>query len=189
MSMSLRVWAMGSLTTPAFNGGMTINLFRTAAMVGAMLTVGLMAGLYAAFSYAVMPGLARCDDRTFTTAMRAINGAILNGWFALCFVGALVFLALATVLHLIGPDRRALPWVSVALALYLVTLVVTIVVNVPLNDALAAAGGDQAGDVAAARARFEATWVAWNVVRALASTAAFGCLTWAALLTGRDAWS
>ena len=30
--------------------------------------------------------------------------------------------------------------------------------------------------VAAARAAFESTWVRWNVVRAVCSTAAFGCL-------------
>ena len=32
---------------------------------------------------------------------------------------------------------------------------------------------------------FAAPWVAWNIVRALASTAAFGCLAWALVLRGR----
>jgi len=151
-------------------GGMT--LFRTIATVAATITMGLAAGLFATFSYAVMPGLRRTDDQAFVTAMRRINEAILNGWFALCFGGALVFTAVAAVAQRHGP---ALGWVVAALALYAVVLVVTFAVNVPLNNQLAA-GGD--------RAAFEARWVRWNIARAAFSTAAFGCLVWAAMLTG-----
>jgi uncharacterized membrane protein len=57
----------------------------------------------------------------------------------------------------------------------------TIAVNVPLNDTLKAAGEpDRVADLAAVRKQFnEARWAAWNVVRTLVSTAAFGCLAWA----------
>jgi uncharacterized membrane protein len=38
----------------------------------------------------------------------------------------------------------------------------------------------------AVRERFdEAKWVRWNLVRAVATTVAFGCLTWALVLHGR----
>jgi uncharacterized membrane protein len=48
---------------------------------------------------------------------------------------------------------------------------------VPLNDALEAAGYPDEIDVAAARARFdEDRWARFNVVRAVASTVALGCL-------------
>jgi uncharacterized membrane protein len=115
-------------------------LFRAAALVVATVTMGLMAGLFYAFSIAVMPGLARSGDRAFVEAMQRINVAILNGWFALGFAGALLFTALAAVLHL-GPDGRpALPWIAAALVLYGAALVITFRVNVPLNDALVAAG-------------------------------------------------
>lgn len=41
-------------------------------------------------------------------------------------------------------------------------------------------------DLAAVRERFhEARWVRWNLARAVASTAAFGCLAWALVLHGR----
>ena len=53
----------------------------TAALVAAVITNGLMAGLFAAYSYAVMPGLGRAGDRTFVEAMQQTNAAILNGWF------------------------------------------------------------------------------------------------------------
>jgi uncharacterized membrane protein len=142
----------------------------TAALVAAVITNGLMAGLFAAYSYAVMPGLGRSGDTTFVEAMRHMNAAILNGWFGVCFGGAVLFAVLAAVLHL---GRPGLVWIVAGLVLYVAVLVVTFRVNVPLNDALAAAGE---ADPAVTRARFEGVWVRWNVVRAVLSTGAFGCL-------------
>lgn len=163
-----------------------MGVLSTASLFAATVTTGLTAGLFAAFAYAVMPGLARSDDRTLVLAMRRINESILNGWFAVCFGGALLFTLLAAALHL-GAERRAvLPWIVAGLLLYVVVLGVTAVVNVPLNNVLARAGdaGDAAG-LAALRARFEVTWVRANVVRAVASTGAFGLLAWALVAEGR----
>jgi uncharacterized membrane protein len=80
-----------------------------------------------------------------------------------------------------------LPWTVAALVLYLAAFVVTIGVHVPLNDAIKAAGNpDRIADLVAVRERFnEARWVGWNVVRAVATTAAFACLAWALVLDGR----
>ena len=79
-----------------------------------------------------------------------------------------------------------LPWIVAALVLYVATLVITIGFNVPLNNELAAAGdADRIADLGAVRERFEASWVRWNIARAVASTAAFGCLIWALVLHGR----
>jgi uncharacterized membrane protein len=163
-----------------------LDLFRSVAVVVATLAMGLMAGLFYAYSYSVMPGLGRTDDRTFVSAMQRINEAILNGWFAVCFVGALVLTALAAVLHLRGDGRAVLPWIVAALVLYAAVLVITLAISVPLNNELAAAGDpDRGTDLAVARERFEATWVRWNIVRAAVSTAAFACLIWALVLHGR----
>jgi uncharacterized membrane protein len=155
-------------------------------LVAATITAGLMAGLFAAFSYAIMPGLAKAGDAAFVDGMQRINVAILNGWFGICFGGALVFSVLAAVLHL-GADRRpVLPWVVAGAALYLVVLIVTFAVNVPLNDQLNAAGDpSRIPDLHAVRERFEAVWVRWNVVRTVACTLAFGCLAWALVLHGK----
>ena len=167
------------------NVGM-FDVFRAGSLVAAALTTGLAAGLFYAYSYSVMPGLGRADDRTFVMGMQRINAAILNGWFALCFAGALVFTALAAALHVPGGGRSVLPWIVAALVLYVAVLVVTFAVNVPLNDQLDAAGDpDQAADLAAVRQRFEAAWVRWNIVRTAASASAFGCLLWALVLHGR----
>ena len=163
-----------------------LELFRGGALAAATLTTGLMAGLYYAYAYSVMLGLSRTADRTFVSAMQQINVAILNPWFFICFFGALVFTVLAAVLHLRGDGRGVLPWIAAALVLYVATLVITIGFNVPLNDELAAAGDpDRTADLAEVRERFEAAWVRWNIARAVASSAAFGCLIWALVLHGR----
>ncbi|MGW2195793.1 DUF1772 domain-containing protein, partial [Streptosporangium sp. NPDC001682] len=101
-----------------------LMLFRGVALVAATITVGLMAGLFYAYTCSVMPGLGQTDDRTFVGAMRRINVAILNGWFAVCFGGALVLTVLAAVLHLHREGRPVLPWIVAALVLYVVVLVI-----------------------------------------------------------------
>ncbi len=66
------------------------------------------------------------------------------------------------------------------------TVVVTIVVHFPLNADLVNAGDPaRIGNLAAVRDDFVTPWVAWNIVRTLALTAAFGSLTWALVLRGR----
>ena len=163
-----------------------LELFRSGALAAATLTTGLMSGLYYSYAISVMLGLSRTDERTFLSAMQQINVAILNPWFFVSFFGALVFTALAAVLHLQADWRAGLPWIVAALVLYLATLLITFGFNVPLNNELAAAGDpERIADLAAVRKRFEASWVRWNIARTVASTAAFCCLTWALVLHGR----
>ncbi|MFI6090810.1 DUF1772 domain-containing protein [Streptomyces sp. NPDC051218] len=158
---------------------------QTGVLLAATLSTGLMAGLFAAFSYAVMPGLARSSDRTLVEAMQGINKAILNPVFMLLFMGAIPLIGLTVFLAWRGHGRPALPWLIAALVLYLVAFMVTSGVNVPLNDQLAGAGDPaRIGHLAAVRADFENKWVLWNIIRALLHTAAFACLAWALVVTG-----
>jgi uncharacterized membrane protein len=139
---------------------------QAVALLAATLTAGLMAGVYGIFALAIMPGLRATDDRTFVAAFAAIDRAIVNPLFMLWFFGPLLFAAVAATG---GGD--ALPWIIAALVLSLAVVVITFAVHLPLNDAVK--GG---------REQFhEARWAAWNVVRAVLSTVAFGCLAWAPL--------
>lgn len=153
---------------------------RSLVLLAATLATGLMAGLYFAFSVAVMPGLGKSDDRTLVEAMQRINVAILNGWFSLAFGGALVLGGIAAALHWRGEARAALPWIIAGVVLYAASLVITMGFSVPLNDKLAAAGDPgRIRDLAAVRADFESAWLRWNAARVLTCTAAMGCLAWA----------
>lgn len=133
------------------------------ALIAALL-LGLSAGLFFAFSIAVMPGLRRVDDAAFVAAMTAINRAILNLPFGLVFVGALIAPVVAAILAFI--TGASSPWLLLAAAaLYLVgVLVVTGAVNVPLNEAL-----DRDGD----RRAFEKRWVRFTTVRTVSAIVAF----------------
>ena len=147
-----------------------METIRDVSLVAALLTTGLMAGLYLTFGIAVMPGLARQSDRTYVEAMRGMNVAILNGWFAIVFGGPLL-LGVVAVATRLGGGHDDLGWVALALILYVATLVITAVVNVPLNNRL-----DSTEPVEEARALFETRWVRWNAVRTLLCIASFTAL-------------
>jgi len=158
---------------------------QTGALLASVLGTGLMAGLFAAFAYAVMPGLGRSSDRTLVDAMQGINKAIINPVFMLPFMGSIPLLGLAVVLAWRGQGREALPWLIAALVLYVVAFGVTVAGNVPLNDQLDQAGDpDRIKDLAAVRADFEDKWVAWNVVRAVLHTVAFGLAAYTLIVYG-----
>lgn len=139
-------------------------------LIAATVLMGLSAGLFATFSYVIMPGLRRASDAAFVDAMRGINVAILNPVFALTFGGAFLVTVLALVL---GWDDSSRPWVIAGMVLYVVgAYVITFAVNVPMNDALEAGKGSPAS----LREAFEDRWTAWNHVRSVLTTSALVCL-------------
>ncbi|MFD3507174.1 DUF1772 domain-containing protein [Nocardia sp. NPDC058666] len=158
---------------------------RMATMVLALLSTGLVAGVFFAYAISVMPALARTSDRTLIEVMQKVNIVILNPWFMFAFMGTVGFTALAAVLHLGSDQRATLIWIGVAVALNVIAFAVTAGMNVPLNEALDAAGDPSSmADAAAVRANYEAAWVRWNIVRAVLNTAAFAVLCGAMFVAG-----
>lgn len=142
-------------------------------IVVAIVLAGLFAGLFATFSYAVMPGLRRTDDATFARAMREINVAILNPMLGVVFGGSMLASIAAAV---VGFDDESARWWLVAGAVLIVAAgAVTMGINVPMNDRLLA-GVDADEPPASVREAFEAPWVRWNLVRTVLSTAGFAVL-------------
>ena len=160
-----------------------LDAFRGISLVAATITMGLITGAFALYAHTIMPGLKATDDRTFVTAFQSMDRAIINPWFMLtAFMGALLFTVAAVALNL---GRDALPWVAIALGLYVVAVIITFAVNVPLNDAIKAAGDT---DPTAAREHFhEARWAAFNLIRTLVSAGAFVSLMWALVVHGQSA--
>ncbi|MET9677154.1 anthrone oxygenase family protein [Streptomyces sp. NPDC006482] len=148
-----------------------------AVLGAATVTTGLLAGVWFAYVCSVMPALARSDDRVFVEVMRNINDVIQNPVFFTPFLAAPVLAAVAAWQH---RATRARTWTIAAAVLCVAVFLVTSAVNVPLNDALAATR-----DPAAARAAFEGPWVAWNLVRAILSTAGLACLLRATTVRNR----
>ena len=167
---------------------MSRRSWQVATLLPATLTMGLTAGFFYSWDVSVMPGLARLDDRTFVGAFQALDRAIMTSpLLMLTFTAALVFTSLAAVLYRREDNRAPLPWVAMAFGLYLATVVITMAVHEPLNAVIRSAGDpDLITDLAAILDAFQQTrWVVWNIVRTIATTAAFGCLAWALVLHGR----
>jgi len=162
-----------------------MNGLRIASLMLATMLTGLVAGVFGIYANAFMPGLAKTDDKTFVGAFQAVDRAIINPVFlGIGFFGALIFTAVAGLLSL---KEKALPWIAIAFVLYLAVVIITVSVNVPMNDAIKAAGDPNTIDVAAVRAAFdESKWRAFNLVRVVLNTVAFGLLAWALVLTGKS---
>jgi uncharacterized membrane protein len=152
----------------------------------AVIATGLVAGLFFFSSIAVMPALTAADDRTLVDAMQQMIDKIENPAFFLTFLGAPALAAVALFQARRSGSAKTAGWIVAGLALYTVMVVVTFAVHIPLNDDLKNAGDPaRIENLAAVRDDFVTPWVAWDIVRTLASTAAFGCLTWALVLRGR----
>jgi uncharacterized membrane protein len=145
------------------------DIFSSTAFIAATVATGLLAGVFQLYAFAVMPGLRRVDDRTFVAAFGALDRAIVNPWFLLViFFGAPVLSALALA-GAWGESSGA--WATGALAGTVTSVIITVAVHLPANNALKAAD-DSVMDAGAIRRRFrEARWAAWNLVRAVLSTA------------------
>src|SRR5436309_15698665 len=79
-----------SCRIPAGSTG-CMTLLRTSTLMGATLTMGLVAGAFALYAHSIMPGLRKTDDRTFVAAFQQLDRAIINPWFMItAFGGAFV---------------------------------------------------------------------------------------------------
>jgi uncharacterized membrane protein len=135
--MRARVSAMSGGAPCPLTGGMTQKqgTSGTGWVLGAAtVAMGLVAGVFYVFACAIMPALARSDDRVFVEVMRNINDVIQNPVFFLSFMGALVLTAVAAW-QVRGTSSRG--WVWAGLAAYALAFLVTVAFNIPLNNGLA----------------------------------------------------
>jgi len=149
----------------------------------AVIAMGLLAGLIYDWAITVMPALTAADDRTLIDAMQQ---TIDNPALPLTFLGAGALAAVALFQARRSGSTKTAGWILAGLALYTVAVAVTGAIHIPLNEDLKNAGDPaRIENLAAVRDDFATPWVAWNIVRTLATTAAFGCLAWALVLRGR----
>ncbi len=157
---------------------------RDITLACAVLTTGLMAGVFYAYAVSVNLGLAEQPDAPYVAAMNEINEKIQNPLFFPAFFGAVVFPLAALIAHV--PRRRSGRFRLIVLASLLYVgggFLVTALANVPLNEELALVAVDAPADeLARARAAYENPWNLWNGIRTLFSVAAFVALIGACLL-------
>lgn len=152
-----------------------------ALLIAAIVTNGLLAGLFFVFTCAIAPGFRHLDDATYVRAFRAINRAILNGWFLLVFFTA----PLATLAYALLGYWRAMEspsaWAWAGAVCAALTFIITAAGNVPLNTRLDhTTAGTESAD-RAAREQFETRWSRWNLARTITGVGALVSLAIAAV--------
>jgi uncharacterized membrane protein len=151
----------------------------------AALGCALMAGLFFAFSVAVMKALGALPPPQGIAAMQSINLVIVNPWFLTVFFGTGAVCIAVIVVALLDWSVAGTAFAVAGGLLYLLgTLLVTIVFNVPRNNALAKAL-PTSNDGALLWTDYLVTWTGWNHVRTVAALAATACLILALVYSGR----
>lgn len=152
---------------------MSTSLLSTLSAVA----VGLMSGLYWAFTVVVMPSLRANDDRSFIAFMQTTNQVTISIWFLPVFVGSLLLPIAAAIALLAGDNDGAKRWGIGGAILAAISVAITVGGNAPLNLALERAGDvDSIGDPASVRRAFEGPWTRFNLWRTITSTAALFAL-------------
>ncbi len=140
-----------------------------------LLGSGLMAGLFFAFSVAVLPALASEPGPAGMAAMQRINVVIVRPVFLLVFLGTVVVALAAVVVTLLAGGWPSRPLVVAGTAGYLVASIgLTSGYHVPRNDRLAAAD-PATPEGAATWQTYVREWSRWNHVRALGCLLATAC--------------
>jgi uncharacterized membrane protein len=164
--------------------GTFLSGVRALLIGGATLATGLVAGVFYAYSISVVLGLAAQSDASYVSTMQEINERIQNPLFFASFIGAVLFLLAALVVHLPRVWSGRFLVISLACLLYIGGgFLLTAFINVPMNDQLATVDPEAPARVLSrAREAYEDPWNFWNGVRTVFSTLAFLALIGACLL-------
>lgn len=153
------------------------------ATAAAAVGTGLTAGMFLAFSIAVMPALRARPHAEAAATMQEINIVIVRPAFLTVFFGSAVAGA-AAVIGSIATNAPGSLHASVGLFVYIAgCVIVTAAVNVPLNNVLAPADPTSA-DGAVIWTDYLTRWTRWNHIRTAAAAFACTVLTLAAVAQG-----
>ena len=144
-----------------------------AALWAAVISTGIIAGIYCCFSLFVMASLNALPADQAINTMNSINRVILSSAFMPLFFGSS---ALALMILIITSIYEPKPLLILASIGYLVGMLgITIIGNVPLNNRLQLIKLDKlnAKQHNTAWNRYYHAWSKWNHVRSIASTLSF----------------
>lgn len=131
----------------------------------AVVSTGMMAGIYFIFSNTVMPALAGMAKAPAAEAMQLINRLILNPLFFVLFIGSALAGVTIVAFTLVGSGNLG-GYIGLCAALLMVTTFIsTIVFNVPLNNKLEEVELNMVEENEIWRLYLD-SWVKWNHFRA-----------------------
>ncbi|ABG58376.1 conserved hypothetical protein [Cytophaga hutchinsonii ATCC 33406] len=148
-------------------------------MIAAIVSTGMMAGIFFTWTNAVTPGIGRLDDMGYLTAFKSMNKTILNPLFFVLFFLPLCAIPLTAFLKYQEGNQPACILLAVAALLYVAGCIcVTVSGNVPLNDLLEKTDliNSNVQQLTQLRSSIEVKWNLFNLIRTVASVMSFSLL-------------
>ncbi len=148
----------------------------TIILILAIITSGLMAGIFFTWSNAVTPGIGKLHTMEYLRALQSMNRVILNPTFRVVFIGAVIMTALAPiVMYKAYPSTIILLLVLVFIIYWIGVFGVTFLGNIPLNRLLDTTNLDTISieNATALRTTIEAKWNYLNHIRTCTSITTF----------------
>jgi len=138
----------------------------------AIVTLALMAGLFYNWSFNIISGISKLDDRAYLNMMQILNKSILNPAFIFIFLGSIFGLPFLTFLQSKLGFNLSFWFIATAMIIYLLgSIGTTFFGNVPLNNQLEALNLVQLSEEECNSFRrvFEQRWNNLNYLRTFAS--------------------
>ncbi len=153
-----------------------MELLRIILLWFAVISVGLMAGVYFTFSTFVMRSLDAIEAPAGMIAMQSINRVILRSVFLPIFFLSTAACAILAGMALLDLSAPGAPWILIGSVLYVVGMfAVTVAGNVPLNNRLDTVSADTAEGAEMWREYLD-RWTLWNHARTISCTVSLALL-------------
>lgn len=146
------------------------------AIITAVLSTGMMAGIFFTWSNAVKPGIGKLDDMIYLSALQSMNRVILNPLFYIVFILPILFLPISTALNFGAKEVFHVKLLFAATIVYWSgAFLVTLFGNIPLNELLNNTHLERLSmeELSKLRVRIENKWNTFNVIRTISSCIAF----------------
>ena len=149
---------------------------ETIILAFAILSTGLMAGIFFTWSNAVKPGIGKLSDIEYLRSLQSMNRVILNKAFIGIFLGAIIAVALVPIFYFrLFPDNIFWVFILALLTYWIGVFGITIFGNIPLNEILDKTNLKSITfeEVKVLRTTIEVKWNNLNLIRSISSGITF----------------
>ncbi|MAD50170.1 MAG: DUF1772 domain-containing protein [Flavobacteriales bacterium] len=149
---------------------------KTLIIIVAILSTGLMAGIFFTWTNAVKPGIGTLDDMTYMKAFQAMNRLILNPLFYIVFILPVLTISISTYMSFGSTKLYVFELFLLSTLLYVLgVFLITILGNIPLNELLENTDLEKISltELSDLRGKIENKWNNFNLIRTVSSFISF----------------
>jgi uncharacterized membrane protein len=142
----------------------------------AILSTGLMAGIFFTWSNAVKPGIGKLSDKEYLKALQSMNRVILNIPFKIIFFISIISVAFVPVLYFdLYPNMIFWIFIFTLFSYWVGAFGVTLFGNIPLNEKLDKTNLESISSqkIKFLRTGIESNWNNLNLIRTISSLITF----------------